>query len=350
MNRSFWKGKKIFLTGHTGFKGSWLSLWLSQLGAEVYGYSLGPCTQPSLFKIANVDKFINSTIGDIRDLTSLKRSLDACSPDIIIHMAAQPLVRKSYADPIETFSTNVMGTANILEAARSCKNLAVLLNVTTDKVYENNEWVWPYRETDRLGGSDPYSNSKSCSELITASYRKSFFSDSTCRVVTARAGNVIGGGDWSEDRLIPDIVRAYSHGGKISIRNPLAIRPWQHVLESLSGYLSLVEHLVSKNNDYLSSWNFGPGTSDFMTVQDLVKCIQEETKMSVSFDLGQSNLHEAQILKLDNSQAREYLGWRNAWDYKKAISHTINWYLEHLNGANPLDLTLEHIKDYEKCL
>jgi CDP-glucose 4,6-dehydratase len=342
INRSFWKGKKVFLTGHTGFKGSWMSLWLNELGAEVHGYSLAPITTPSLFEAAKISQKMSSTIGDIRDFSSLQKSIQAANPDIVIHMAAQPLVRKSYRDPIETYSTNVMGTVNILEAARSCPNLNVLLNVTTDKVYENKELDFPFKENDRLGGFDPYSNSKACSELVTASYRSAFYNHTEVKVVTARAGNVIGGGDWSEDRLIPDIIRAYSKHEKVIIRNPKAIRPWQHVLESLAGYLELTEHLFKIDKKYLESWNFGPGIEDFMTVGDIVSL------MGVPFEIQGSDIHEAQILKLDNTQAKTNLSWSSHWNAQTAIQKTFAWYEKFLAGQDAHDLTLAQIRDFQK--
>lgn len=342
INRSFWKGKKVFLTGHTGFKGSWLSLWLNDLGAEVHGYSLAPITDPSLFEAAKISEKMTSTIGDIRDFSSLQKSIQAAGPDIVIHMAAQPLVRKSYRDPIETYSTNVMGTVNILEAARSCPNLKVLLNVTTDKVYENKELDFPFKENDRLGGFDPYSNSKACSELVTSSYRSAFYNHTDVKVVTARAGNVIGGGDWSEDRLVPDVIRAYAKHEKVIIRNPKAIRPWQHVLESLAGYLELTEHLYKIDKKYIESWNFGPGTEDFMTVGDIV------TLMGVPFEIQGSDIHEAQILKLDNTQAKTNLSWSSHWNAKTAIQKTFDWYENYLAGQNAYELTLSQIRDFQK--
>jgi CDP-glucose 4,6-dehydratase len=350
INRSFWKNKRVLVTGHTGFKGSWLSLWLNELQADVHGFALKPETNPSLFDLAKVGSKITSTFGDIRDITSLKAAVEKADPEIIIHMAAQPLVRKSYQDPVETYSINVMGTVNLLEAARSAKNLKTIINVTTDKVYDNKEWVWPYRENDRLGGFDPYSNSKACSELVTSSYRSSFFDNTGVKVVTARAGNVIGGGDWAEDRLIPDIIRAYQSKTKIKIRNPKAIRPWQHVLESLSGYLQLAEHLHD-NNDYLKSWNFGPGTADFITVGQILNYVQKEMKeINLNVEFEEPKVHEAQILKLDNSQARENLNWKSVWNYSDAITKTFAWYIDMYSGKDASEITLKQIKEFEECL
>ena len=346
INRNFWKGKRVFLTGHTGFKGSWLSFWLNELGAEVHGYSLAPITSPSLFTLSSLSKKMGSTIGDIRNFEVLRDSVKLFNPEIIIHMAAQPLVRKSYRDPIETYSTNVMGTVHILEAARSASNLKALINVTTDKVYENKELDKPFLEGDRLGGFDPYSNSKACSELVTSSYRSSFFSETGVKVVTARAGNVIGGGDWSEDRLIPDMIRALSKNERVVIRNPGAIRPWQHVLESLAGYLELAEYLY-QNEDYLDSWNFGPGTSDFMTVGEIVEYVKNEMPhLGLQFEIQKSDLHEAQILKFDNTQALKQLNWASHWDAKTALKKTFSWYEEFLRGVDPAELTLSQIREF----
>lgn len=350
INRDFWKGKRVFLTGHTGFKGTWLCHWLTDLGAEVHGFALQPETTTNLFELTNIKSKMNSVLGDVRDFKELKKSIDGASPDIVIHMAAQPLVRRSYRDPIETFSTNVMGTVNLLEAARSQRSVKVIINVTTDKVYENKEWVWPYRETDRLGGFDPYSNSKACSELVTNSFRSSYFNDTQVKVVTARAGNVIGGGDWAEDRLVPDIIRSFEAKEAVKIRNKNAIRPWQHVLESLSGYLHLTEYLYKAGDNYLPAWNFGPGTGDFMTVGALVETVQKEVPgLGLKFELNAPTVHEAQILKLDNAQAREHLGWKNQWDYKTAIRQTFGWYAEYFSGKNPVDITLAQLREFEKC-
>lgn len=348
INRDFWKNKKVFLTGHTGFKGSWLSLWLTELGAKVYGYSLEPITSPSLFSLASVGKRITSSvIGDIRDYEKLSNALKKASPEIVIHMSAQPLVRKSYRDPIETYSSNVMGTVNILEAVRNTSSIEVVINVTTDKVYENKELDKPFNEEDRLGGFDPYSNSKACSELVTSSYRSSFLSQAGVKVVTARAGNVIGGGDWSEDRLIPDIIRAFTNKEKVTIRSPKAIRPWQHVLESLTGYLALVEYLYRTDNHFIEAWNFGPGTEDFKTVGDIISIVQSDfPHMNLQFEIKEANLHEAQILKLDNALAKQHLKWASHWSVKTAINKTFEWYEKYLNGADAYELTLSQIREF----
>lgn len=350
IKKEFWKNKKVFVTGHTGFKGSWLCLWLHHLGAEVHGFSLSPITTPSLFELAGVANLIKcSTIGDIRDFEKLKAVMSSANPEIVIHMAAQPLVRKSYRDPIETYSTNVMGTVNLLEAVKFSSNAKVVINVTTDKVYENKDMDVPFKEEDRLGGFDPYSNSKACSELVTSSYRSSFFADNRLKVVTARAGNVIGGGDWSEDRLIPDIIRAYNKKEKVIIRNPGAIRPWQHVLESIAGYLELAQHLSLADNDYIQSWNFGPGTEDFMTVGDIINFIKNDVpQMALEFEIKESDLHEAQILKLDNTLAKNKLNWSSHWNARTAIRKTLDWYEQYYNGANVLELTLSQIREFHQ--
>ena len=350
INKVFWNNKKVFVTGHTGFKGSWLCLWLKELGAEVHGYSLAPITNPSLFELAGISNLIkSSTFGDIRDFEKLKRCMADAAPDIVIHMAAQPLVRKSYRDPIETYSTNVMGTVNFLEAVKVCPTVKAVINVTTDKVYENKELDKPFKEEDRLGGFDPYSNSKACSELVTSSYRSSFFSQSGLKVVAARAGNVIGGGDWSEDRLIPDIIRAYTQKEKVTIRSPRAIRPWQHVLESLAGYLTLAEYLYAQKSDYIESWNFGPGTEDFMTVGEIINFIKNDIpEMKLEFEVKEADLHEAQILKLDNTLAKKNLNWSSHWNAKTAIRKTLDWYYQYLNGKNPYELTMAQIREFNQ--
>jgi len=256
---SFWKGKKVYLTGHTGFKGSWLSLWLQSMGAVVKGYSLEPNTKPNLFTEANVEENMNSEFGDIRDLNQISKSMLDFNPDILIHMAAQPLVRLSYQEPVDTYTTNVIGTVNVLEAARGCPNLKAIVSVTTDKCYENNEWDWGYRENEPMGGHDPYSSSKGCAELVTSAYRRSFFNaENSASLASARAGNVIGGGDWADDRLIPDILKAFEKSKPVVIRNPISTRPWQHVLEPLSGYLVLAQELFENGKEYAEGWNFGP--------------------------------------------------------------------------------------------
>jgi len=328
---AFYKDKKVFITGHTGFKGSWLCLWLHSLGAKVVGYALNPPTDPSLFKLCRIDRLVQSTIADIRDGLSLTNAMLAVKPDIVIHMAAQPLVRDSYKIPVETYATNVMGTVNLFEATRHCKTVKAVINVTTDKCYENKEWIWGYRESEPLGGYDPYSNSKACSELVTSAYRNSFFNPKDYAahgvgVASARAGNVIGGGDWASDRLVPDCIRAILKGEKVIIRNPQAIRPWQHVLEPLAGYLMLAQKLYEDGPRYSEAWNFGPDDSDAKPVEWLVKelCAKWGNNASYALDTGK-HPHEAHYLKLDCSKAKTMLGWRPFWDLKKAIDSIVEW-------------------------
>ncbi|MGG2084579.1 CDP-glucose 4,6-dehydratase [Lysinibacillus pakistanensis] len=348
INTSFWKGKKIFLTGHTGFKGSWLSIWLNELGAIVHGYALEPNTDPSLFKLAGVENLIESTIADIQDLQRLKKTMIEFQPDIVIHMAAQPLVRESYTNPIDTYSINVMGTAHVLESVRYSSTVKAVINVTTDKVYENKEWVWGYREEDRLGGYDPYSNSKACSELVTSSYINSFFNPNDYEkhgvaIATARSGNVIGGGDWATDRLIPDVMRAVVKQEEIIIRNPNAIRPWQHVLEPLLGYLILAEKLYLNGIKWSGAWNFGPDFCD-MKVQELLDVFLAnfETKCNIKYEL--TNIHEAQLLKLSCDKAKNILGWKPLFSTEEAISQTSQWYKNTLTTNQYLEYTLQQIR------
>jgi CDP-glucose 4,6-dehydratase len=328
---AFYKGKKVFITGHTGFKGSWLCLWLHSLGAKIIGYALKPPTNPSLFELCRIDQLVQSTIADIKDGVNLTNSMLAAKPEIVIHMAAQPLVRDSYKIPVETYATNVMGTVNLFEATRHCKTVKAVINVTTDKCYENKEWIWGYRENEPLGGYDPYSNSKACSELVTSAYRNSYFNPKDhathgVGVASARAGNVIGGGDWASDRLVPDCIRAILKTEKVIIRNPEAIRPWQHVLEPLAGYLMLAQKLYEDGPRYSGAWNFGPDDSDAKPVEWLVKelCAKWGNNASYALDT-RKHPHESHYLKLDCSKAREVLGWRPLWDIEKALDSIIEW-------------------------
>jgi len=354
IDKDFWKGKRVFLTGHTGFKGSWLSIWLNMLGADVTGYALDPPTNPSLFKKAEVAKLLKHNIGDIRDLDLLKKIMIASDPEIVIHMAAQPLVRESYLDPVGTYQTNVMGTVNLLETIRSCENVRSVVNVTTDKCYENKEWVWAYREDEPMGGFDPYSNSKGCSELVTSSYRNSFFNpenygnDHHVAIATARAGNVIGGGDWAKDRLIPDIIKSIEKNEKVQIRSPYAIRPWQHVLEPLSGYLLLAEKLFGeKGIDYAQGWNFGPEDSDAQPVEKIVKTLCEQWGKSLKYYLDSSlQPHEANYLKLDISKAKALLNWKPTWNLDKTLISIINWNKQ-LESQNALEITSRQILSFQ---
>ena len=348
VNPQFWKGKKVFLTGHTGFKGSWLSMWLQFMGAEIKGFSLVPKTSPALFSEANIARTLESVVGDIRNRDIVLESMRQFNPDIVIHMAAQPLVRVSYREPIDTYSTNIMGTIHVLEASRYCSNLRAVVNVTTDKCYANNEWVWGYREDDPMGGFDPYSSSKACSELVTNAYRSSFLQKNGIAVATARAGNVIGGGDWSEDRLIPDIFNAFENNQPVIIRNPKATRPWQHVLEPLSGYLVLAERLYNDGQIFAEAWNFGPNDQDVQTVQWIVEKMtldwnhQENSKIEST-----AQPHEANYLKLDISKAKNKLGWEPSWDLAIAIEKIIKWHQSWLSGVNTQALCIEQIKEFQ---
>ncbi|MEI8024961.1 MAG: CDP-glucose 4,6-dehydratase [Pseudomonadota bacterium] len=352
VTQSFWKGKRVFLTGHTGFKGSWLTLWLKEMGAHVTGFSLAPPTSPSLFQLADVSAGITHIEGDIRDLPLLKSRMKTAEPEIVFHLAAQPLVRHSYKDPVETYSTNLMGTVNFLEALRACPESKAAVVVTSDKCYENKEWPWGYRENEPMGGFDPYSCSKGCAELITSSYRKSFFSDkNSTHIATARAGNVIGGGDYAEDRLIPDLVRSTFERNPLEIRNPNAVRPWQHVLEPLSGYLMLAESLFKEGGQkFAEGWNFGPNDQDCTSVKYVVETFQEILNKSSSVTFGSSlSFHEAELLKLDISKARYQLGWNPSLNLNDALNWTAKWYLETQNNhRNSRAFTLDQIQRFIK--
>ena len=350
MNEEFWNGKRVFLTGHTGFKGGWMSLWLNKLEAKVKGYALDPQSNLSLFNLAKISDNLESQIGNIQNLALLKQSLKNFEPEIVIHMAAQPLVRASYNDPVETYKTNVMGTVNLFEAVRECESVKVVVNVTTDKCYENNEWLWGYRENEPMGGRDPYSNSKGCSELITTAYRQSFFnSDSTVSRASARAGNVIGGGDWAEDRLVPDALRAFNSSKPLVIRNPLAIRPWQHVLEPISGYLALAEKLYLEKDEFAEAWNFGPNEDDSWPVGEVVDFLVTEWPSYASWELEKgSQPHEAQLLKLDISKAKSRLNWKPLWNLEQTLKSIVDWNSAHINNKNMQEVTMDQINNYEK--
>lgn len=343
----FWKGKRVFITGHTGFKGSWLSLWLVEMGAIVKGYALEPNTNPSLFKEANIDNLLNSEIGDIRDLNTIKASILEFNPEILIHMAAQPLVRYSYDNPVDTYSTNVMGTVNVLEAARKCSDLKAIVSVTTDKCYENKEWVWGYRENEAMGGHDPYSSSKGCAELVTSAYRRSFYSDDNSpNLASARAGNVIGGGDWAQDRLIPDILRAFENAESVIVRNPISTRPWQHVLEPLSGYLILAQELYN-DSSYAEGWNFGPKDEDCQSVSQILEKMVVQWGKGAKWELDiNSNPHEAGFLKLDCSKAKNKLLWEPNWNLDKTLKLIVQWHQDWLAGMNANELCRKQIKEY----
>jgi CDP-glucose 4,6-dehydratase len=350
----FFKNKKVLITGHTGFKGSWLCLLLNELGADVYGYALPPKTTPNLFSVAQINKIITSYVGDIRDFEKLQGVLHIVQPDIIIHMAAQALVLESYKNPRENFAINIMGTVNLLDAARTTKSVKAIINVTTDKCYENKEWHWGYRENEQLGGYDPYSNSKACSELVTASFRNSFFNlkeydKHGVAIATARAGNVIGGGDWANDRLIPDFIKAINKGESIIIRSPYAIRPWQHVLEPLAGYLILAKNLFENGVEFADAWNFGPEDTDAKNVQFIIEKICKLWGHGASSEIdNKSQLHEAHYLKLDCSKAKAKLNWFPKWNIERALISIVEWNKAFINKDNMFDVTNQQIADYFK--
>lgn len=350
----FWNGKRVFVTGHTGFKGGWLSLWLSSMGAKVTGYSLAPDTAPNLYDVANIERLLEASyIADIRDLEKLCLAMTAAKPDIVIHMAAQPLVRYSYVNPVETYATNVMGTVHVLESIRNTPSVRATVVVTTDKCYENQEWVWGYRENEPMGGYDPYSNSKACAELVASAYRQSYFSDAAYSkhghaLATARAGNVIGGGDWSEDRLIPDALRAFEANKSLAIRNPLATRPWQHVLEPLSGYLVLAQALFQEGIKFSGAWNFGPRDEDARPVKDVVNLLIERLPAGAKWGQDQSEQpHEAHSLKLDCSKSDQLLGWRPRWTLEMAVQHTADWQKAFLAKEDMQKISLKQINAYQ---
>jgi CDP-glucose 4,6-dehydratase len=353
-DRSFWKGKRVFLTGHTGFKGSWLSLWLANKGAVVRGFALDPASEPNLFTTAKVSSKIDDIRGDIRTPGALDEPMRSFKPEIVFHMAAQPLVRESYRDPIGTYETNAIGTARLLEAVRHTSSAKAVVCVTTDKCYENKEWLWGYRETDPLGGYDPYSNSKACAELISSAYRQSFFpldkhAEHGCGIASARAGNVIGGGDWSTDRLIPDLIRGFETNQPVLIRNPAAIRPWQHVLEPLSGYMRLAELLAGDGAvQYATAFNFGPSDDDAKPVSWIADKIKHLWGGTASWTLDEAlRPHEAGYLKLDSSRARSELGWRPRLTLEQAIEWIIEWHQSFLHRDDMEAFTLSQILRYE---
>lgn len=346
----FWQDKRIYLTGHTGFKGSWLSLWLAEMGAVVKGYALNPPTNPSLFEEAKVAEKVDSQIGDIRDFEILKSSMVAFNPDILIHMAAQPLVRLSYKEPLETYDTNVMGVAKVLEAARSCQNLKAIVNVTTDKCYENKEWVWGYREDEPMGGYDPYSSSKGCAELVTSAYRRSFMQEQGVGLASARAGNVIGGGDWADDRLIPDILRAFEQNKPVIIRNPASTRPWQHVLEPLSGYLVLAQSLYQNPQKFAEGWNFGPYEDDAKPVDWILNHMVLNWP-GANWELDKdAHPHEAGYLKLDISKAKAMLNWHPTWRLEQTLARIIQWHRAWLNKKDMQIVCLNEINEFMREL
>lgn len=348
----FWQKKRVFVTGHTGFKGSWQCLWLHKLGADVTGYALEPPTVPNLFTLCRIEELIKSVCADVRDGMSLRKEMISAEPEIVIHMAAQPLVIDSYRNPVETYDTNIMGTINVLEAVRSCKSVKAVINVTTDKCYENREWFWGYRENEPLGGYDPYSSSKACSELVTKAYRSSFFnpkdySGHGVGIASARAGNVIGGGDWAAGRLIPDCARALLNGETIMLRNPTAVRPWQHVLEPLNGYLTLTEKLFQVGPVYGESWNFGPDDHDVKPVEWVVQNLCAKWGENVGYETDTvGHPHEAAYLKLDCSKAKAGLGWHPKWNLEKAIDSIVSWTRAYRENKDMREICLEQIEEY----
>lgn len=349
-----WKGRRVFLTGHTGFKGGWLALWLAAKGALIRGYALDPATEPNLFIDAQVAEVLHDDRGDIRDYPKLEASLTDFEPEVVFHLAAQPLLRHSYADPLGTYGTNVMGTANLLEAVRKSPSVRAVVCITTDKCYHNREWAWPYRETDPLGGHDPYSSSKAAAEIVIAAFRDSYFpvnrlTDHRVGIATARAGNVIGGGDWSEDRLIPDLIRGFESGEPVRIRRPKAIRPWQHVLEPLQGYMTLAGHLLAGRNEAASPFNFGPGDDDAWPVERIANKMVDIWGSEASWVRDNApSVHEAHYLKLDSSKARAELGWRPRLNLEIALDWTAHWYRQRKAGADMAAETRAQIEQYEQ--
>ncbi|SIO67941.1 CDP-glucose 4,6-dehydratase [Paraburkholderia phenazinium] len=352
MTQSFWRDKRVFLTGHTGFKGGWLTLWLQSAGAHVTGFALSPDTEPNLYTCARVADGIDSVIGDIRDAARLRDAMERARPDVIIHMAAQPLVRESYLNPVETYETNVMGTINVLEAMRHLSTVRAAVMVTTDKCYENREWEWGYRENEPMGGYDPYSSSKACAELVTSAYRNSFFNparyaDHGVAIASARAGNVIGGGDWATDRLVPDIARALLCGEAVKVRSPRSIRPWQHVLEPLAGYLRLAEALYTDGPQFGGAWNFGPYDSDAQPVEFIVAELVRQWGGDASWVLDtDQHPHEATYLKLDCSKARARLDWHPRWNLTLALENIVSWYKADARDEDMRAFSLNQIDRY----
>ena len=348
VNRYFWKGKRVFLTGHTGFKGGWLTLWLADMGAEVYGYALNPPTEPNFFRVCNLEaQLAGSTIADIRDATVLTQAMQAARADIVFHLAAQPLVRYSYTAPVETYFVNVMGTVNLLEAVRQTPSVKAVVNVTTDKCYENREWLWPYRENEAMGGFDPYSSSKACSELVTAAYRSSFLEPAGIHLASARAGNVIGGGDWASDRLIPDFLKALDVERSLTIRSPHATRPWQHVFEPLAGYLMLAQALFEEGKAFASPWNFGPEDGDARSVQWIVEYLCNHVPGASWQCEASLQLHEANMLKLDSSKAKTELGWQPRWNLQTALGMTLEWHKAWQQSEDMVLVSQAQIHHYE---
>jgi len=350
MHSGFWNNKSVFLTGHTGFKGGWIAHWLTELGAHVHGYALAPPTELNFFTATRLqERIASSTIDDIRDLEKLSTAIKQAKPDILIHMAAQPLVRESYNTPVETFSANVLGTVNVLEAARHVGTIKAIVNITTDKCYENKEWLWPYRENDRLGGHDPYSASKACAEIAAAAYRNSFLAEEGIHLASVRAGNVIGGGDWATDRLIPDFLRAIDRNEVLTIRSPNAVRPWQHVLEPLSGYLLVAEKLYEQGEAFAEAWNFGPNDEDAKPVSWIVERLCAQIPGSKWQTENTKQPHEAGLLKLDSSKAKTKLGWAPRWKLETALSKTVEWHQAWRNQEDMAAITSSQIQAYSNA-
>ena len=352
-NPEFWRNKKVLITGHTGFKGSWLCIWLSKMGAKVSGFSLKESvSNPSMFSILNIEKLVNDERGDISDYETCLGAVKNNEPEIVFHLAAQPLVKLSYVDPLETYNTNIIGTANILEAIRNCESVRTIVAITTDKCYENIEEDYAYVETDPLGGYDPYSSSKACAEHVASAYYRSFFKQKNIGLATARAGNVIGGGDWSADRLIPDMIKFWSKNEKLVIRYPLATRPWQHVLEPINGYLLLAEHLWGNSSEFSGGWNFGPDQYSVKTVQDTVELATKVWGDYADWESSNDNhLHEANLLQLNSDKANSRLGWHPTFNFAEAVNNTIYWYKTYYtNKQNIIEYTLNQILEYESSV
>ena len=352
---AFWAGKRVLVTGHTGFKGSWLVLWLQSLGAQVTGFALDPSTEPSLFELVRAGEGIDDRRGDVRDLGVLLELIAEVEPEIVLHLAAQPLVREGYRDPLGTYSTNVMGTLNLLEAIRQIGGVRACVVVTTDKVYANQEWPWPYRENEALGGHDPYSSSKACCEILAQSYAASFFpsarhAEHGLSLATARAGNVLGGGDFSPERLIPDVLKAWSAGEQVTLRMPQAVRPWQHALEPLAGYLQLAASLYEHGQHYAGAWNFGPGDDDMCSVGDVVALLAAQWPQAPGMVIEKSDMHEAGLLRLDSSRARELLHWRPRWSLQECLEQTLAWHLAWAKGLDMRAATLNQLSLYQESV
>ncbi|MFN8769238.1 MAG: CDP-glucose 4,6-dehydratase [Neisseriaceae bacterium] len=355
INKNLWKNKKVLITGCTGFKGGWLSAWLCELGADVYGYSLAAPTNPSIFELLNLKQKITYCEGDIRDYAKLSTFFDQVNPEIVLHLAAQPLVRYSYENPIETYQTNVLGLVNVFEAIRHNGKIKAVVNVTSDKCYDNKEWVWGYRENEPMGGYDPYSNSKGCAELVTSCYQRSYFNINEYNnthntlLASARAGNVVGGGDWAPDRLIPDMINSFINNSTVKIRNPQAIRPWQHVLEPLSGYLILAEHLYNGKTEFANGWNFGPNDTDVKNVGDIVNRLCAIWGNNAKWVLDQANHpHEANFLKLDCSKARLLLNWQPRFNLDQTLQYIVDWYKKYAKKEDLYQETIKQIQEYMK--